>query len=92
MPYPEFRAWQLYYALEPWGWHNQEYYAATLFALLYNVNRGKGKPKQPKEFTRDMARALLDALRDKPDPLEGMSYTEQREYLIRQIKKDFGIK
>lgn len=91
LPYPEYRSWQLFYTLEPWGWHNEEYYAATLFALLYNINRGKGKAKEPKEFMRDLPKALLQELNE-GDPLEGMTLEEQREYLIRQIKKDFGIK
>lgn len=89
MPYPEFRNWQIFYALEPWGWHNEEYHAANLLAMLYNINRGKGKAKEPKSFIRDMIAALL---KEDRDPLEGMSFEKQREYLIQHIKKDFGIK
>lgn len=88
MPYPEFRAWQIFYALEPWGWHNEEYHAANLLAMLYNINRGKGKVKEPRHFIRDMVTALL---KEENDRIEGMSFEEQREYLMRQIKKDFGI-
>lgn len=92
LPYPEFRAWQVYYALEPWGWHNEEFHAANLLAMLFNINRGKGKPRDAKEFMRNMEKALLDALKEQKDPLEGMSFEEQRAYMVQQIKKDFGIK
>lgn len=92
LPYPEFRAWQVFYALEPWGWHNDEFHAANLLAMLYNINRGKGKAKDAKDFIRNMETALMDALKEQRDPLAGLSLEEQREYQIRQIKKDFGIK
>jgi len=87
LPYPEFRAWQIYYLLEPWGWHNDEYYAALNLAMLYNINRGKAKVKEPKEFMRDMQGELLKQLKSERDITE-MSKDE----IIKQVKKDFGIK
>lgn len=92
LPYPEFRSWQIYYLLEPWGWENLEYLAGSVLAMLYNVNRGKkGKAKEPKHFMRDMEAALLKQLKEMPD-IDNMPNEEKREHLIRQIKQDFGIK
>ncbi len=92
MPYPEFFSWQLFYLLEPWGWHNEEFHAANLLTMLFNTNRGKGKAKDTKDFTRNMEQAILDVLKEQINPLEGMDFEQQREYLMKQIKKDFGIK
>ena len=86
MPYPEYRSWELFYLIEPFGFANDEYRMATNLSILYNINKGKGKAKEPKEFMRDMPAMLLSELKEKPS-VETMS----REELIRQIKKDFGI-
>ena len=87
MPYPEFRSWQIFYMLEPWGWENEEYLSAAQIATQYNINRGKGKPaKQPKEFMRDLRKMILAEVQ-KP-ALETLS----REELIKIIKQDFGVK
>ena len=87
LTYPEFRSWQLFYLLEPWGWQNDEYYAAVNIAMQYNINRGKAKVKEPKEFIRDMQGELLKQLEAERDITE-MSKDE----IIKQVKKDFGIK
>jgi hypothetical protein len=86
MPYPEYRSWELFYLLEPWGWHNSEYHAAVNMAMLYNINRSKGKPKEVKDFFRDMPKEILDQLKEAPDVNE-----LSREDIIKRIKKDFGI-
>ena len=54
--------------------------------MLYNINRGKNKSKNVDEFMRDIPAEILREL-DKP-------VTEEmtRDEIIRQIKKDFGIK
>ncbi len=91
LPYPEFRAWQMFYAAEPWGWWNEEYQLAALLSMLYNINRGKGKAKDPKAFMRDTVKAVLSELKEAPD-LSQLSFEEQRELVVKQIKKDFGIK
>jgi hypothetical protein len=87
MPYPEYRSWELFYLLEPWGWHNDEYHAAVHMAMLYNINRGKGKAKEVKDFMRDMEKQVLEQIQEMPDVTE-----MDRDELIRIIKKDFGIK
>lgn len=87
LPYPEYHAWELYYLIEPFGWRENEYSTAALLAMLYNVNRGKGKAKDVGEFMRDIPSAILNELKDKPDISE-----LSREEIIKLIKKDFGIK
>lgn len=87
MPYPQFRRWQLYYALEPWGWENDEYRTAALLAMLYNAYRGKNKAKEPKHFIRDMKKEILAALKEEPD-----IYELTPEQVRAQIKKDLGIR
>jgi len=86
MPYAEFRQWQIYYAIEPFGWHDAEYHTASILAMLYNVNRGKGKAKEAKDFVRNMVKAVLSELKEQPR-LEDMT----PEQVKAQIKKDFGI-
>jgi hypothetical protein len=92
MPYPEFKTWQLFYQLEPWGWHSLEYYAAVLYAMLYNANRGDKKSKKPKDFYRDMESFLLDKISedDTEDKLKDMNPDERRAYILAQVRKDFG--
>lgn len=86
MPYAEFRSWKMFAMLEPFGFDADEYHTAALLAMLYNVNRGKGKPKDVKDFMRNMTRAVLSELDQQP-AFEDL----QREEQIRKIKKDFGI-
>ena len=86
MPYPEYRSWELYYLLEPWGWQNDEYHSAVNSAMLYNINRGKNKAKSADDFMRDLPADFMREL-DKPQ-VEEMT----REEIVKQIKKDFGIK
>lgn len=94
MPYPEFQRWQLYDLVEPIGWPNEEYRTAELLAMLYNANRGKGRAKEVKDFMRDITGAIVNELRtmQKQEELEAMPAEQRREYLLGQIKKDFGIK
>lgn len=87
LPYAEFRAWQMFYLLEPWGWHDEEYRTASVLTMLYNANRGKGKPRKLTDFMRKMATAVLNELQQPPD-LSQMS----RDEIVAMVKKDFGIK
>jgi len=86
MPYSEFRSWQLFYMLEPFGWHDNEYRTAAILAMLYNANRGKGKAKQVKEFTRDVEAAIYNELKD-----QSKVDTMTREQIVSAVKKDFGL-
>jgi hypothetical protein len=91
MPYAEFKRWQIYYLLEPFGWHDEEYRTAIALTMFHNANRGKGKSKKVKDFYRDMPSDILSHFQDTPRELDGMSYEQQREFIAAQIKKDFGI-
>ena len=86
MPYPEYRSWEMFYIIEPFGFHNQEYLNASNLAMLYNINKGKGKTKETKDFMRDIPKAILSELKEKK-PMPELT----REELIKIIKKDFGI-
>lgn len=47
----EFRAWELYNELEPFGEERQDYRVASILHMLYHINRGKTSPtKELKEF------------------------------------------
>ena len=87
MPYPEYRSWQVFYLLEPWGWANEEYHFAALLAMLYNANRGKnGKARSVKDFMREMEAHLMKELQEAPD-----ISTMTREQVVAMVKRDFGI-
>ena len=86
LPYPEYRSWELFYLLEPWGWQNEEYHAAALMTLLYNVNAGKGKGKKVEDFMRDLGKTLLEELEPAPNISE-----MPREKVLALIKRDFGL-
>lgn len=92
LPYPEFRRWQIFYTVEPWGWWQDEYQTAALLSMLYNANRGKNKSKPPAEFMRKMVEEVLKELTEPVDPTENMTHEQKREYIKAQIKKDFGIR
>ena len=87
MPYPEFRSWQIFSLLEPFGFHDTEYRTAAQLAMLYNVNRSKGKAKDVKDFMREPDKAILEELRKQNFNID--DYT--REEIIAMIKRDLGI-
>lgn len=87
LPYPEFRAWQLFYLIEPFGFADNEYRTASLLAMLYNANRGKGKAKGAKEFMRDMEKSVMDEIQ--AQSAEPRKLT--REEIEIQAKRFFGI-
>ena len=90
MPYPEFRRWQLFYMLEPWGWQDNEYKTASLLAMLYNANAGKGKGKAQLYYMRDMAKEVLKQLEPKPN-LSALPVEQQRELVTQSMKSFFGV-
>jgi hypothetical protein len=87
MPYAEFYSWQLFYRLEPWGFERAELHKAEILAMLYAINRGKGKVKDVADFMPDRLKGILaDIARDViPEELT-------REQLIARIKRDLGAK
>ena len=88
MPYPEYRSWQLFYMIEPWGWQNDEYHSALLAATLYNSNvTKKGNLKKIDSFMRKMQDEALKLLKEDEDVTQ-MTPDE----ILRAVKKDFNIK
>jgi len=61
MPYEEFLNWQIFYQLEPWGWHDREYRTASLLAMLLNVHTDKEHRKGTSVFYRDMLEMIENA-------------------------------
>ena len=60
LPYPEFRKWMLFYALEPWGFEDREYHTASLRAEIYNTKIHKrSQAKTAKPFMRDMQKEIF---------------------------------
>lgn len=87
MPYPEFYRWQLFYQLEPWGWALADMLKAEILTMLYNMNRSKGKAKDVKDFMQARLPGILKELAEPELPAE-----ISREDLIKQIKRDFGVR
>jgi len=80
----------IFYALEPWGWTDEEYKSARLLAMLHNVNVVKKRDvKKPSAFMRDMTKMVLDEMQS---PIIYDEDDEQdKQAMIAQAKKDFGI-
>ena len=49
----EFAEWMAFYRLEPFGTDSEMLGHAITASTVYNVNRGKGKALQPKDFMPD---------------------------------------
>jgi len=77
--------------LEPWGWHNEEYLTAILLAKLHNVNSAKKRDmKNPSDFIRDMQEAVLKEVQS-PMIIDDDITEEEKQKVIAQVKKDFGL-
>ena len=95
----EYRGWQLFNVIEPWGFPDQEYRTAALLAKLHNVNAGKRKGKKLEFFMRDLPKAALNYLREKSweaqeekrTKLEQMSMDEKKNFFVNMFK-GIGIK
>jgi hypothetical protein len=88
LPYPEFRRWQLFYMLEPWGFQNDEYRTASILTMLFNINRGKRKSKSEKDFMRNLPKKVLEEIRKLTADPEEMTDEE----IIAAAQRNFGIK
>lgn len=96
LPATEYRDFELFYMLEPWGWPEQEYrLGRVLSEMFFIANHGK-KNFTPKQFMRDMSEAYK--LGDDFDISlmtreELKAYREEhRDELIAEAKQAFGAK
>ena len=100
MPAPEYRSWQLFNLIEPWGFEDREYRTGVILAMLHNVNAPKGKAKKPATFMRDMYKLIRKEIanikqkeesRDRMErDVENMTEEERREHYIQVVKQTFG--
>lgn len=86
LSYVEYRSWELFYALEPFGW-------GAHHAALHNIHRNpkKEKAKNEDDLLNDRAKEIIRELRPDPD-MSKMSDQEKRDFIKKQVKKDFRIK
>jgi cell wall assembly regulator SMI1 len=93
LPYQEIREWQLYYLLEPWGFHDREYRTAALLAKLHNINIGKrSQAKNEKDFMRDMPKEVLRAVERhiRTEKLRRKYSQSTKAERIRMLKQAWG--
>jgi hypothetical protein len=92
LPATEFRRWQLFYMLEPWGWADAEYRTAIALSLLFNIHRGKESAKDVSEFMRDMPKETLKYLEgaDKNLIPEDLPFEERKARAMELARQFFG--
>ena len=78
------------YAVEPWGWENQEYQTAALRAMIYNIFAKPTDRKTAEFFMRDRQNGVVDHLMELAEVtrFDGMPQ-EQRDAIILQKAKQF---
>lgn len=81
LTYSEFRAWEAYYAVEPWGAARDNMHAGLIAAAIGNTNRKKGsRPLTFKDFMltprdeqfRDNRQRFFGMLRANAKPKPGV--------------------
>ena len=93
LSYPEYKDWKLFYSVEPWGWHINEYRLARLLAMLFNIYKPADVAAlQPSDFVSDISKVIEDheAEQEMIKEYEGMSKEDKRAYVIGQLKLMFG--
>ena len=90
MPAQEFYEWQLFYMLEPFGWHDREDRTASIMTMLYNTNVDKkSKAKKPSDFIRDMPKLVVNAIKSElnkrkaEQKFENMTAAEKKRYIAQ---------
>jgi len=59
LSYSEYKDWQLFYSVEPWGWQIEENRLARLLAFLFNIFKSKDvSPLQPSDFMIDINKVI----------------------------------
>jgi hypothetical protein len=92
MTYEEFKSWQAYYLVEPWGFHDREYRTASLLAQMWNVRVQKRQNiKQVKDFYRDMPSLLEEHHQQaiKAQERRAKMKTASKQEKIRMIAESF---
>lgn len=94
IPYPEFKSWQFYYLLEPFGFEDREYRTASILSKLHNTNVSKKKDlKKPGYFIRDMPKEILKVIRRKilqqDSPTYDLNTDAGRKAATEEIMKNF---
>lgn len=102
MPAKEFNEWQLFYALEPFGFEDREYRTAALLTMLQNVNVDKkSKQKKIDDYIRDMPKEIIKEMgrirqeEKEQQAFENMTLEERKRFIASRfgaiVKKDVQI-
>ena len=92
LPAPEVRLWRLYYEIEPWGFHDDEYRTAALMMIVHNSNITKrSQAKKVKDFMRDMPKEVQAGYNRlvKEQQMKEQMKSMTREEKIAMISKSF---
>ena len=61
MSYPEYKRWQLFYNIEPFGFVNDEFRFSAIMSQIYNAQVGKqNRVKKPTYWMRNMIKGFFD--------------------------------
>ena len=92
LPYPEYRSWQIFYLLEPWGWQDEEYRTAALLTMMHNINVTKKRDaRKLSEYIREMDKIALKQIKQRETFIDDDLSEREIERIRAQAKKDFGI-
>lgn len=94
MPYPEYREWQLFSRIEPFGWHDREYRTAAVLSMLHNAAVEKKDQKPVEYFIRNMPESLLGHIKREKEAVRYDLETEEgrrlaTERAVRNLKRMF---
>jgi hypothetical protein len=92
MPATEYHRWELFYLIEPWGWHNTEYLFGKLMSVIaaFSGRTQKGKKISALDFMREDIAGIKGELEIEA-MIEGKSDEEIREMKKEMAKRAFGI-
>lgn len=92
LPATEYHDWELFYQIEPWGWHEQEYRFAQLRADLYAIANNGKRQFRAIDFMRDLVKWVFEIQPNDMTPEELKAYRqEHREELRAMAKRAFGV-
>ena len=94
LPFDEFMSWKMFYRIEPWGWHDNEYRTAAMLAQMWNTRISKrSQAKKIKDFMRDMPDLLIRGYQEleRESALREKMATASKEERKRMIAKSLGM-